>query len=190
LRIIRTFLVAGVLTMCMLKAAGICYAQDEQSFIRQSVISKSDALVLSIVFPGLGQMTSGQKMKGVSFFLVETVSLIYAVNTHENYGTKLKVYNRDKDIYNKIGTNGSGEYTDAVQAYNDLKDRSDELDDLNTIRNTALITAGIVYAYNIFDALVFSPSNTKSSDNSSSERVKVQSAFIDRTPGIMISKSF
>lgn len=190
MRIIKQILAAGVLTLLMLNVVSICYAQDEENFIRQSVISKRDALVLSVIYPGLGQMTSGQKVKGVSLFLAETVSLIYAVNAHENYTTKLRVYEKDIDVFNGIGPKGSGEYSVALTEFNALKKRSNDLDDLNTIRNTALIAAGIVYAYNIFDALVFSPSNSTTSDNSSSERVRVQSAFIDHTPGIMISKSF
>jgi len=169
---------------------GMCSAQDEESFIRQSVISRKDALILSIVYPGLGQMTGGQKIKGVTFFLAETVSLIYAVNAHENYKTKIGVYEKDIQTFNSIGSKGSGEYSEAVKQFNDLKDRSDELDDLNMIRNAAMITAGIVYAYNIFDALVFSPSNKMTTENSSSDKVKVQSAIIDRTPAILISKSF
>jgi hypothetical protein len=183
-------MVAGIITLLMLNITGMCYAQDEDEFIRKSIISKNNALVLSLVYPGLGQITSGQRVKGVSLFLAETLSLIFAINAHENYNTKLKVYNNDLDTFNNIGSKGRGLYTDAVINYNDLKERSNKLDDLNMIRNTALITAGIVYAYNIFDSLVFSPSNVATIDNSSSGKVTVQSAFIDRTPGILISKSF
>ena len=78
-----------------------------------------------------------------------------------------------------------------MREFDDLKDRNDELDNLNTIRNSALIVAGVVYAYNIIDSIFFSPSSIESrrADKSDSHIV-VNSTIIDRTPGILLSKSF
>ena len=186
----KTLIVAGLCLLLLIQSVGLAIAQDEESFVRRAMVSKKDALVLSIVYPGLGQMTSGQKYKGVSMFVAETVSLIFFINAHENYNTKKKVYERDLDNFAKIASQGSGEYDNALAAFNDLQDANDELDNLNSIRNTALIVAGAVYAYNIFDAIFFSGSSDESMRANRNDRMKVSSAMIDRTPSILLSKSF
>lgn len=188
MRISKSIIVAGLLLMFLVQPKGVVFAQDEESFVRRSVISKKDAFVLSAVYPGLGQMTTGQKYKGVSLFLAETVALLFAINSHENYNTKLKVY-EDQDL--KVFNEEMREYSDALGRYKDLQERNDELDKLNTIRNSAFIAAGVIYAYNIIDALFFSPSASESQRaETRSSKVVVRSALIDRNPGILLSKSF
>ena len=175
--------------MVLLQPLKNVMAQEEEEFVRRTVISKTDALVLSAVFPGLGQMTVGQKYKGMGLFLAETVSLILAVNANENYNTKLKVYNRDLDDFYAMSDRGI--YDKTLSSYKDLKSRNDDLNNLNSIRNTALIVAVGVYAYNIFDSLVFSPSATESERAEGKEnRIRVSSTMIDRNPGVLLSKSF
>lgn len=191
MRISKSIVVAGLLLLLLMQPMGVVFAQDEEGFVRRSVISKKDAFVLSAVYPGLGQMTAGQQYKGVSLFLAETVSLLFAINSHENYNTKQKVYNRDLDEFNNEAIVGSGEISDALEMYKDLQERNDELDNLHTIRNTAFIAAGVIYAYNIIDALFFSPSASESQRaETRSSKVVVRSALIDRNPGILLSKSF
>ena len=111
MRISKSIIVAGLLLMFVIQPIGVVFAQDEEGFVRRSVISKKDAFVLSAVYPGLGQMTTGQKYKGVSLFLAETVSLLFAINSHENYNTLQKVYDRDLNEFNKE----MREYSDASE---------------------------------------------------------------------------
>lgn len=189
--ILRGFVITGLTLLLLINSTGSVLAQDEESFVRRSIVSKKDAIVLSVIYPGLGQMTTGQKYKGISLFLAETVSLIFTINAHENYRTKLKVYDKDIIEFNNIAKQQSGEYNDALEQYNDLKDRNDELDNLNTVRNVALIAAVAVYAYNVVDAVFFSSSTSESRqvDNSKS-KIVVRSTIIDKNPGILLSKSF
>ena len=191
MKISKAIFVTGLSLLFLLESVGVIFAQDEESFVRRAVISRQDAILLSVVFPGLGQMTAGQRYKGISLFLAETASLLFSINAHENYQTKQKVYNRDLEIFNNIGSKGSGEYSEALMVYDDLKKRSNELDDLHKIRNTTLIIAGIVYAYNIVDSVFFSPSTGESQRaDSGNSKITVSSALIDRNPGILLSKSF
>jgi len=187
----KRFLGAVLCWILLLSAAGTAIAQDEDSFFREQVVSKRDVVVLSALFPGLGQMTQGQKVKGVSLFLGEAVSLIMFINANENYNTKQSLYDRDMDTYKSLAkTQGSSDLS-ARALFNDLKDQNNELDNLHTIRNTALIVAAGVYAYNLFDAIFLSPSTTESRRASAdSEKLVVRSAMIDRNPGIMLSKRF
>jgi hypothetical protein len=187
---------AGLSLLLVVSSAGITRAQEEESFVRLSVISKRDAIVLSALFPGLGQMTSGQKVKGVSFFLAEAASLVLFVNAHENYSTKKTTYDKDLDEFNRLATygidgSGRGSYTSAEEMYKDLKKKNDDLDNLNTVRNTAIIVAAGVYAFNLVDAIFFAPSSSESrkADRDKS-RIEVNSSIVDRTPGIMLTKRF
>ena len=185
----KALTITGLLCILFVNSASMAFAQDEESFVRRSTLSKRDAVVLSALFPGLGQMGAGNKVKGVTLFLAEAASLALFVNAHEDYSTKLTEYEDDQDAYKLIPAKGRGTYAEAQEMYNDLKDQSNELDDLNTIRNTALIVAAGVYAYNIFDILVFSPSD-ESRRAENSNRIKVSSTMVDRTPGILLTKRF
>jgi hypothetical protein len=161
--------------------------------VRAATVSKGQAVVLSILFPGMGQMTVGQKVKGVSFFLAGVTSLAIFVNSNENYKTKLDTYNRDKATLSGMATLGRASYDGiggAFQLYTDLKSRNNTLDDLNSTRNTALIVAGVVYAYNIFDAIFFTPSSNESKKAEIRKNIIVESALVDRKPGILVSTRF
>jgi len=192
LTIVRKIITVGLFTGIVINLASISYAQNEDTFVRQSIVTKKESVILSAIYPGLGQMIADHKYKGLSLFVAETVSLIFAVNAHENYNTKQKVYNKDLDIYNGLATSSATKfYSRTLATYNDLKDTNDELDNLNTVRNTALVAAVIVYAYNVVDAIFFT-SPTVESQKAESERndIIVRSAMINNKPGILLSKSF
>jgi len=187
--------IAGLLTLLIFSSAGTVFAQDESSFIREATISKRDAVVLSALFPGLGQMTQGHKVKGISMFIGEAASLVMFINAHENYNTKQKIYDRDLDIFNNLKTTKSAKfqksYTDANKLYKSLQDQNDDLDNLHSIRNTAIIIATGVYAYNLFDAIFLSSSTVESKRaEHNKNKIQVKSALIDRNPGIILSKRF
>ena len=104
MRISKTIVIAGLSLLMLVNSVGVVFAQDEESFVRKSFVSKRDAIVLSVIYPGLGQMTADQKYKGISLFLAETVSLLLAINAHENYSTKEKVYDRDLTEFKNIAS--------------------------------------------------------------------------------------
>ena len=187
--------IAGLLTLLIFSSAGTVFAQDESSFIREATISKRDAVVLSALFPGLGQMTQGHKVKGITMFIGEAASLVMFINAHENYNTKQKIYDRDLDIINNLKTTKSAKYeksyTDADKLYKSLQDQNDDLDNLHSIRNTAIIIAAGVYAYNLFDVIFLSSSTVESKRAElNKNKIHVKSALIDRNPGIILSKRF
>jgi len=187
----KAVLIAGLSFLIVFSSVGVTFAQDEESFVRVSVISKRDAIVLSALFPGLGQMTTGQKVKGVSFFLAEAASLVLFVNAHENYSTKKTTYDKDKKEFEGIAAVGRGSYMAAEKQFKDLKSQSNDLDDLHSIRNTAIIVAAGVYAYNLVDAIFFAPSSSESRKaERAKNRIEVTSSMVDRTPGIMLTKRF
>ena len=193
---LRALLVAGLSLLLFASSYGVSFAQNEEDFVRESIISKRDAVVLSLLFPGLGQMTAGQKVKGVSLFLSEAASLVLFVNAHENYRTKLTTYDQDMEEYKNLAKEGTGygrgSYSQASLLYKDLKDQNKKLHDLDTLRNTAIIVAVGVYAYNVIDAIFFSSSTGESrrADKAQKSRVQVSSTIVDRTPGVLLTKRF
>ena len=183
--------IAGLSILIVFSSVGMIHAQDEESFVRESVITRRDAIVLSALFPGLGQMTSGQKVQVVSFFLAEAASLVLFVNAHENYSTKKTTYEKDLEIFKGLATYGRSSYVAADAQYKDLKSQSNRLDDLHSTRNIALIVAAGVYAYNLVDAVFFAPSSTESRRaQNDSGKIMVNSTLVDRAPGIMLTKRF
>jgi hypothetical protein len=166
------------------------FAQNEESFVREATVSKRDAVLLSVLFPGLGQMTAGSKAKGVMLFAAETLSLAVLVNAHENYGTKLDSFNRDKEILDGLAMKGGASYTQANKLFKDIKSQSDKLDNLNTTRNVALIVVAGVYAYNLFDAVFMTSNSTESKKAEIRKNFVVESTLLENTPGIKISKRF
>ena len=179
----------GISILLILSSTGMVFAQDEESFIRDIQVTKREGILLSALFPGLGQMTQGQKVKGVSLFLGEAVSLILLINTHENYNTKLKIYERDMDVYNDLVNGGND--IEQRRLYKDLQDKNNTLDDLNTIRQTVLILSVGIYAYNLFDSIFFStPSSESRRAGLNNNKLQLNSVIIDSNPGIMLSKRF
>jgi len=189
-RMFRAFTLTGLVILLCLSMSGVVFAQNEDSFVRAATISKRDAVLLSALFPGLGQMTIGSKAKGVSMFLAETVSLALFVNSHENYTTKLDNYDRDKVALDKMAQTFHGNYTEASKMFADIKSQSNKLDDLHRTRNIALIVAAGVYAYNLFDAVFLTSSSTESQKAEKLQNITVESGMVDRSPGILITKRF
>lgn len=187
---LRTVLIAGLSVLLYLSSTGVMFAQNEESFVRETTISKRDAVLLSALFPGLGQMTAGHKAKGVLMFLVETTSLAMFVNAHENYTTKLDAYNRDKGILDGMALKGGANYTDASKLFKSIKSQSNNLDNLNQTRNIALIVAAGVYAYNLFDAVFLTSTSTESKKAEIRKNFLVESTLVENTPGIKISTRF
>ncbi len=188
---LKRFIIVALCVVMLAGWAGAALAQDEGGFFRETVVSKRDAVLLSVIFPGLGQMTQAHAGKGVSFFLGEAISLVLFINANENYDTKQRLYESDMKEFNQLAQTQGSSDLDARALYNDLKTRNDELDNLNTIRNVAIIAAAGVYAYNLLDITLFTPSTTESERASiDAGKLHVRSAMIDRTPGIMLSKRF
>lgn len=187
---LRAVLITGLSALLFFSTAGVMFAQNEESFVREATISKRDAVLLSALFPGLGQMTAGHKLKGVSMFVAETISLAVFLNAHENYSTKLETYNRDKRTLDGYALEGGQNYTTANALYKSIKSQSNKLDDLNSTRNIALIVAAGVYAYNLFDAVFLTSTSTESKKAEIRKNFLVESTLVESAPGIKISTRF
>lgn len=180
----------GLVILLCLGVSGVAFAQDVDSFVRPATISKRNAVILSAVFPGLGQMTAGSKVKGMSLFAAEMLSLAVFINASEDYATKLDAYNLDKDNLEALGSSLGNSYDDASELFADLKLQSNKLDDLHRSRNAALMVAAGVYAYSLFDAVFLTSYDEDGRTVEKLQGVTVESVMLQKTPGILISKRF
>ncbi len=179
-----------ILMMCPMSII----AQEEDVFMKEPVVSKPEGIILSAVFPGLGQMSSGHKLKGVTLFIAEVAAAAFLVNAHENYRTRVSIYDSEKNkLYNP--TEKDKNYISAEATYQKLKEDKKDLDTLNNIRNTALIIAASIYAVNIIDAVFFNTYRTESAithkvPSGGRSTIRLSSGIIHSSPGIIFTKTF
>ena len=94
-------------------------------------------------------------------------------------------------VYNDLRKIPGKSDVDRRDLLKDLNDKNDTLDNLHTYRQTALIVAAGIYAYNIVDSIFFSSSTSESRRAGlNNNKFKVNSVLIDNNPGIMLSKRF
>ena len=188
---ILVFILSIVIILVM--NVGSLMAQEEDIFMREPVVSRTEGIILSAIFPGLGQMSSGHKLKGVTLFITEVAAAAFLINAHENYRTRVSIYESKIDEL-AIMTSG-GNYYDTNRTAKELQDDKDELDTLNNIRNTALIVAAGIYVVNMVDAVLFTSFRTESrsainKSHGGKRTVSLSTGFIQRSPGVVLTKTF
>ena len=160
---------------------------EEEMFAEEVRVSRNTAVVLSVLFPGLGQMASGQKKKGGALFLGGLVSLIVAVDGHESYNTRREVYATSRSEYEALRAGGS--HQEAEARWRRLVDLNDDLDNLHGRRQIFGYAAAAIYALNLVDILFW-----QSGDATAAQEVdrqpRVSLGPVGGTTGIVISKRF
>ena len=160
---------------------------EEEMFAEEVRVSRNTAVVLSVLFPGLGQMASGQKQKGGVLFLSELVSLIVAVDGHESYNTRREVYATSLSEYEDLRVGGS--HQEAEARWRRLVDLNDDLDNLHGRRQIFGYAAAAIYALNLVDILFWQPGDATASQEADT-RPRVSAGPVGGTAGIVISKRF
>ena len=159
---------------------------EEEMFAEEVRVSRNSAVLLSVLFPGLGQMASGQKRKGGALFLSELAALIVAVDAHESYNTRRDVYAASLNEYDALRAGGS--HQEAEAKWQSLVELNDDLDDLHRRRQIFGYAAVAIYAYNLVDILRQSDGGTAAQKVDRQPRVFVGS--VGGTTGIVVSKRF
>ena len=160
---------------------------EEEMFAEEVRVSRNTAVVLSVLFPGLGQMASGQKKKGGALFLGELVSLIVAVDGHESYNTRRDVYATSLSEYEALRAGGS--HQEAEARWRRLVDLNDDLDNLHGRRQIFGYAAAAIYALNLVDILFLQPGDATAAQEAD-RRPRVSLGPVGGTTGIVISKGF
>lgn len=142
---------ALLLLFCCIALPRHGYGEDEV-FATREIASKKQSVILSALFPGLGQLSTGHKVKGTILLAAEVGALATALTANENYQTRLDDFDRLKVEYERMAA-GNSRYDLAQQKWEELSETNDDLDDLHAVRRTFTAVAAVVYLYNLFDVI-------------------------------------
>ena len=141
----------------VLLASGQSEAQDqppERLASRKQAVTRSRAIALSAVFPGLGQLATGHRNRGTALVAAELACLVMWLTSHEDYDTQSAQFNIESQRYLSLREGGSFEAAEA--SWQRLAAKKDDLDGSHTRRRLFGFLAVAVYGYNLLDVLVFS----------------------------------
>lgn len=127
-------------------------AQTETFVLRTQYVSYPRAVLLSTLFPGLGQLATGHRYRGTALVAAEMACLVVSLTSHEDYKTQLVQFNYEKDHYLSLREGGS--FEEAEESWERLSDKQDELDGSHLRRRVFGVLAAVVYGYNLMDVLL------------------------------------
>ena len=129
---------------------------EDDVFATRKIASKKETVILSALFPGLGQLSAGRKVTGTIMLISEIGSLATALTANENYKTRLDNFERRKSEYEQMAA-GNSQHDLAQQKWDELRKDTDDLDDLHLIRRAFAAAAVGVYVYSLVDILIADP---------------------------------
>ena len=175
--------------LCVVFVCGTAWEArgEEEMFAEEVRVSRNRAVMLSVLFPGLGQMASGQKQKGGALFLSGLVSLVVAADAHESYNTRRDVYAASRSEYDAL--RGGGSHQEAEAKWQSLVELNDDLDNLHGRRQLFGYAAVAIYALNVVDILLWHPGDATAAQEVD-RRPRVSVGPVGGTTGIVVSKGF
>ena len=169
--------------------ASEAWGQEEDVFFEEKPASRSQAIALSALFPGLGQIASGHRIKGTILFVSEILAVTVAIHAHEVRATKVDQFDQMSDEYAQMQHGGN--YADADAKWNDMVETRDDIDTFQGLRlGFACASAGI-YLYSLIDALFFNRYEVSQGGMAPAGRgVRICVRADPGTPGVVIAKSW
>ena len=178
-----------ILLVISIVGASAAYGQEEEDFfVEEKIASKGRAVALSVLFSGLGQMSSGHKIKGSVLFISEIMALSFTVNANENYKTQLTRFDQRKEEYDGLKSGGS--YDEAVEKWKSLNEINDDLDHFHKLRMTFGTIAIGIYLYNLIDALFINAYGGPERQVADQPKFHVQFRAVHNAPGAGVVVNF
>ena len=125
------------------------YASDGR-FAGVNYASRSQAVILSALFPGLGQLATGHRYRGTALVASEMAYLVISLTSHEDYKTLLAQFDQEKKHYLSLRKGGS--FREAEESWRRLEELKDKVDGSHMRRCLFGALAAAVYIYNLLDA--------------------------------------
>jgi hypothetical protein len=127
---------------------------DDKLSIKLTPKKRYKAVLRSALLPGLGQAYSDHKTRGIIIGLMQFSAVGVSLYQHVQYNEALNDYNAAlKDFQASQKTqNGQDDLIAQVQA------SKADLDEAYAIRKKWLMITGLIYVYNLLDAMLFFPS--------------------------------
>ena len=118
---------------------------------REESVSKRQAQILSAIFPGLGQLATGQRGRGTAMVAGEVGFVVVWLTSHADYNTRKEQFAIEEKRYVDLQQGGS--FVDAEESWQQLKDKKDDLDRSHTLRVAFGALSIALYTYNLVDVL-------------------------------------
>lgn len=120
--------------------------------VHQEGVSRRQAIALSALFPGLGQLANGHRYKGTGLMVGEVTCLVVWLTSHADYNTQKEQFAIEQERY--LALQNGGSFIGAEESWTRLKDKKDDLDGSHTRRRLFGALAVALYGYNLVDVLV------------------------------------
>jgi hypothetical protein len=131
---------------------------------RKQQVTRSQAIALSAVFPGLGQLATGHQNRGTALVAAELASLVIWLTSHEDFDTQSTQFDIESKRYLALREGGSFEGAEA--SWQRLRAKKDDLDGSHTRRRLFGVLAAAVYGYSLLDVLMLGGGEPKQAASS------------------------
>ncbi len=118
---------------------------------REESVSKRQAQILSAIFPGLGQLATGQRGRGTAMVAGEVGFVVVWLTSPADYNTRKEQFAIEEARYFDLQNGGS--FVVAEESWQQLKDKKDDLDRSHTLRVAFGALSIALYNYNLVDVL-------------------------------------
>jgi len=133
-------------------------------------------LLMSLAVPGLGQLSAGSKIKGLSFMALQAVTLHYFINQNSLYRShNQNITNRQRSLAELQGNSYLDMQGDSIS----MEKSYQEAQDLESMAFTILpaITA-LVWAANVVDIFLFPPTTKAKESEDEEDEEEEEEGFI------------
>ena len=147
---------AAILGSAVLLLASQVWAQEapaKRFEVRQTGVSRPQAVGLSLIFPGLGQLATGHKLKGTALMAAEMGCLVLWLTSHEDFNTQELQFDLEKERYQAL--RDAGTFAQAEESWQRLADKKDGLDRSHLLRRVFGVLSLATYSYNVLDVLFY-----------------------------------
>ncbi len=146
-------------------------------------ISHSQVIALSVAFPGLGQLTAGQRIKGTALVATGIVTLVGWLTSHADYNTQADLFALEKERYLSLQNGGS--FDAAEKSWHWLGNLKSDLDSSHIRRRLFGVLAVGIYGYNLLDVLLLDGTSP-----AAKRRMRIAPLPQTRTLGVLLVAQF
>lgn len=127
--------------------------EDGSLALRQKQVSRKQAVGLSALFPGLGQLATGHRHRGTAMVVAEMGFAVVWLTSHADYNTQHEQFKAERQRYLELREGGS--FAQAELSWSQLQNKKDDLDRSHTRRVIFGALSGLLYGYSLLDALLW-----------------------------------
>lgn len=146
-------------------------------------ISHSQAIALSVAFPGLGQLTAGHRIKGTALVATGITTIVGWLTSHSDYNTQANQFALEKERYLSLQNGGS--FDAAEKSWRRLGNLKSDLDGSHIRRRLFGVLAVGIYSYNLLDVLLLDGASP-----AAKRRMRIAPLPQTRTSGVLLIAQF